>query len=84
MKKKKTNQKTLGHQLKIARKRQKMSVEELARKINMCPRYIKDIENGEITQVDASILHRIAIALGTTIADLCGLPIKTQGGWRNP
>ena len=76
MKKKKTNQKTVGHHLKIARKQQKMSVEELARKVHMRPRYIKEIENDTITEVPADVLHRLAIALGKTVAQLQGMPAK--------
>ena len=75
--------KTVGHHIKIARKQQKMTVEQLARKVNMQVRYIEAIERDEITKVPANLLHRIAVAVGEgTIADLLGLPIKTQGGWK--
>ena len=47
--------------------------------------HLKDIEADIITQVDAGLLHKLAIAVGkSTIADLLRLPIKTQGGWRAP
>ena len=83
MKKKRTTEKTIGHHIKIARKHANLTPEQLARKINMRTRFIEDIENDTITQLDAGILHRIAIAVGKgTIADLLKLPIKTRGGWK--
>lgn len=74
-KRKKTTPKALGYEVRKARKVQKFTQEQLAEKVNMNVRYIRDLENGEITDVPADLLHRIAIALGTTIADLAGLPI---------
>ena len=77
-KKRLQTEKTLGHRVRIARKQQKFTVAELARKINMRENYIIDIESDTITCVPADVLHRIAIALGTTIADLAGLPIRVR------
>ena len=68
--KKERSKKPVGHYLRIARKRQKFTVEQLARKINMRPRYIEDIENGVLTDIPDSILYKLAIALGTTVAAL--------------
>lgn len=72
------NPKTVGHNISIARKQQKMSVEELARKVNMRVSYINDIENDTLTDVPADILQRIARTLGTTIADLAGMPSRMR------
>ena len=77
MKKKRTRTKSLGRRLQTTRKQQKFTVEELARKVSMRTNYIEDIENDTITEVPAYVLFRIANALGTTIADLCGLPVRT-------
>ena len=77
MKQKKTTDKTLGHRLRIARKQQKFTVEQLARKINMRSNYIEDIENHTISDVPADVLYRIANALGMTSAELKGLPDRT-------
>jgi len=74
-KRKKANPKTLGSEVAKARKVQKFTQEQLAEQVNMNVRYIRDLEDGEITDVPADLLHRIAIALGTTIADLAGLPV---------
>lgn len=73
-KKRKTTQSTLGKQIQKVRKAVKFSVAELAGKIGMREQYIRDIENDLIADVPADVLMRIARALGTTIADLCGLP----------
>ena len=60
-----------------------MTVEQLARKVNVRVAYIEKIEDDTITKIPADLLHRIAVSVGKdTIADLLGLPIKTQGGWR--
>ena len=78
-----TADKTVGHSIKVAREAQKMTVEQLARKVNARVRYIENIESETITKVPIDLLHKIAVAVGKgTIADLLGLPIKTQGGWR--
>ena len=62
-----------------------MTIEQLARKVNMQASYIEATERDEITKVPADLLHQIAVAVGKeTIADLLGLPIKVQGGWINP
>ena len=74
-KRKKTKPQTLGSNVAKARKAMKFTQEHLAEQVNMKVGYIRDIENDEITDVPADLLHRIAIALGTTIADLVGLPI---------
>lgn len=76
-KRKKTNTKTLGHNVRKARKAQKFTVEQLARKVGMKVAYIQDLENDAITDIPADVLFRIANTLGTTIADLRGLPVRT-------
>ena len=68
-KRKKTTPKTLGHTVRLARKAEKFTVEQLAEKIRMKPSYIRAIENDEI-DVPIDMLYKIAFALGTTIADL--------------
>ena len=64
--------KTLGHNLRTARAKNKFTVEQLARKVNMRANYIEDIENYTITDVPADVLYRIANALGMTSAELKG------------
>ena len=68
-----------GNGVKKARLDKKMPIGELASKINMKLRYVVDIERGQVT-TDANMKFRIAHALGTTIADLCGLPIRVRTG----
>lgn len=76
-KRRKTVPKTLGHNIRKARKAMKMTQEQLADKVKMKVSYISDLEDDQIT-VGADMLYKIAIALGTTIADLAGLPIRVK------
>ena len=69
-----TTHKTLGHNLRTARAKNKFTVEQLAREVNMRASYIEDIENYTLTDVPADVLSRIANALGTTSAELKGIP----------
>lgn len=75
---KKTAQKTLGHEVRKARKAVKMTQSELADKVNMKVGYISDLEEEKIARPPADLLYKIALALGTTIADLCGLPVRVR------
>lgn len=75
-KKRKTTESTLGSRLRKEREAVKCSTADLAEKIGMKERYILDLENDLIGDVPADILMKIARALGTTIADLCGLPVR--------
>ena len=83
-KRQKTNPKTLGHNVRKARKAQKFTIEQLAEKVGMKASYIEDLENDEITDIPADVLFRIANALGTTIADLRNLPVRIHTGDAEP
>ena len=83
-KKRKVSEPTLGSRIQKARQAMKFSVEELAGKVGMRPQYILDIENDLIGNIPADVLMRVARALGTTIADLCGLPKRTAPQGRTP
>jgi len=82
--KRKITETTLGTRLRKAREAVKFSAVELAGKIGMREQYIRDIENDLIADVPADVLMRIARALGTTIADLCGLPKRQAPAGSTP
>ena len=69
--------KTMGYRIYKARKSMKMTQQELADKVNMKVSYIRDLEDDKIT-VGADMLYKIAVALGTTIAELSGLPVRMR------
>ena len=63
--------KTTGYNVRKSREAQKFTAEQLAEKIRMRVSYVHDIENDEIP-VGADMLYKIAMALGTTVAELKG------------
>ena len=75
---KRKKQITLGYRVYQARKAAKLTPEELADRISMKVDYICDVESDEIKDIPADLLYRIALELGTTIADLCGLPVRVR------
>ena len=76
-KKRKINEHALGYKVYKARKKMKFTAKALADKVGMRVTYICDLERDQITDVPADVLLRIAQALGTTIAELRGLPVRT-------
>ena len=83
-KRRKINPKSLGYQVHKARKAAKLTAKQLADSVNMKVTYICDLERDAITDVPADLLHKIALELGTTIADLKGLPIRVKTGVTHP
>ena len=56
----------------------KLTEQQLADRVKMKVDYIRDLEDDRITDVPADLLYRIALELSTTIADLCGLPVRVK------
>ncbi len=54
----KATHRTLGHNVRKARKAQKLTIEQLAKTVKMKPDYIRDIESGKITDVPADVLFQ--------------------------
>ena len=69
--------KTQGYRVSRARKAVKMTQEQLADKISMKVDYIRDLEADKIIP-GSDVLYRISLELGTTIADLAGLPVRVR------
>ena len=57
------NENNFGKYLRVLRKAKKISVRELARKVNKTPTYISDIENGNNRPPDENLLNSIIFAL---------------------
>ena len=62
----------LGEKINKKRKELGWSLDELARKSNVSKAYLSQLENGDSESPSAKILYNIAMALGTSIADLLG------------
>ena len=62
----------LGEKINKKRKELHWSLDELARKSGVSKAYLSQLENGDSESPSAKILYNIAMALGTSIADLLG------------
>ncbi|MFH1564106.1 MAG: helix-turn-helix domain-containing protein [Nitrospirota bacterium] len=59
----------LGERIRSLRKHQGLSQETLAEKADMNPKYIGQIERGEVNS-SVNTLQKVAIGLGATLSDL--------------
>jgi len=62
----------LGERIRLRRQEKKISAAELARRASVSKGYLSEIESGATPRPSADVLHRIATALDTTVADLLG------------
>ena len=60
----------LSDRITARRKEMKISAAELARRAQVSKGFISEIESGLAPRPSGTVLYRIAIALGTTVADL--------------
>lgn len=66
----------VGENIRDLRKKRRLSLEELARRAQISKSYLWQLEKGRSKRPSAEILYKVAMALGTTIADLLGLEIR--------
>lgn len=64
--------KTLGSKLQSIRKRQGMTREKLAEKLNVSPRFLADVEAGKVG-ISIATLKNLSLATGTSSDVLLGL-----------
>ena len=64
----------IGTRLKETRIRQGMDVPDLAERSGLSKAYIWQVEAGRRASPSARVLHRLAVALGTTLSDLMDVP----------
>ena len=66
----------LSQKIRQLRKEKGLSLNKLAEEAGVSKAYLSQLENSVSKQPSAEILFKIASALGTTIADLLGKPVR--------
>lgn len=70
----------IGERIREFRVREKLSLDQLARKAGVSKAYISQLENGTSNKPSAEVLYDIALALDTTAAHLLGrILVRPQG-----
>jgi transcriptional regulator with XRE-family HTH domain len=69
----------IGERIRQRRTEANLSAAELARRAEVTKGYISQIENGQVPRPSADVLFRIAVTLGTTVADLLGKEVQPVG-----
>lgn len=68
----------IGRRLRGFRKDRNMSMSDLAASAGVSKSHLSAIENGSGARPGAAILHKLAVALGVTLADILGRQVRTQ------
>ena len=68
----------IGARIRAFRKDHGMSLTELATTAGVSKSHLSALENGTGARPGAAILHKIAVALGVTLADLIGTEVRPQ------
>lgn len=68
----------VGQKIKERRNEKGFSLNKLAEMAGVSKAYLWQLENSVSKQPSAEILFKVATALGTTIADLLGKPVRVQ------
>lgn len=68
----------IGARIRRFRGERDISQSDLALKAGVSKSHLSVIENGTGTRPGAAILHKIAVALGVTLADLLGREVKPE------
>jgi transcriptional regulator with XRE-family HTH domain len=71
---------SLGEKIRELRKKQEMSLDQLAQSSKVSKAYLSQLENSESDKPSAEVLYRISIALGTSIASLLGKTLTPETG----
>ena len=66
----------LGERIKQRREEKGLTAADLARRASLSKGYLSEIESGRAPRPSAEILYQIAVALGTTVADLLGKEVR--------
>lgn len=70
----------LAERLIGRRKKQRLSLSEVARRAQISKAYLSQLEHGESRQPSYEILARLATALATTVSELTGRPAVWEPG----
>lgn len=66
----------IGARVRELRLQKGLSLTELAQQANVSKSYLSTVENGTGSRPGAAILHRLAITLGVSLADLLGRSVQ--------
>jgi transcriptional regulator with XRE-family HTH domain len=74
----------IGDRIRAYRKDRGMTLTELAATAGVSKSHLSALENGTGARPGATILHKIAVALGVTLADLIGREVRPQAPTQVP
>jgi transcriptional regulator with XRE-family HTH domain len=68
----------IGRRIRGFRKDRNMSLSDLAARAGVSKSHLSVIENGTGARPGAAILHKLAVTLGVTLADVLGREVRAQ------
>jgi transcriptional regulator with XRE-family HTH domain len=74
----------IGGRIRAFRKDRGMTLTDLATTAGVSKSHLSALENGSGARPGAAILHKIAVALGVTLADLIGREVRPQAPTQVP
>lgn len=66
----------IGARIRELRLQKGLSLTELAHQANVSKSYLSTVENGTGSRPGVAVLHKLAVALGVTLADLLGRSVQ--------
>lgn len=70
--------KQIGQRIRALRTQRQLSLSELAEQARVSKSYLSTVENGTGTRPGVAVLHKVAVALGVTLADLMGRTVQAS------
>lgn len=70
--------KAIGARIRRLRKEKDLTLTELATRARVSKSYLSTVENGTGSRPGAAVLHKLAVTLGVTLADLLGRSIQSD------
>jgi transcriptional regulator with XRE-family HTH domain len=70
---------TIGDRIRLRRDQLGLTLPKLAEEAGVAKGYLWELENNKADRPGAQLLFKIATALGTTVADLLGEGVRTEG-----
>lgn len=70
------NVNAIGARIRELRLQKGLSLTELAHQANVSKSYLSTVENGTGSRPGVAVLHKLAVALGVTLADLLGRSVQ--------
>jgi len=70
---------TIGARIRTYRADRSLSLSALAAQAGVSKSYLSTVESGTGSRPGAAVLHKLAVAMGVTLADLLGREVRPQG-----